>query len=60
MDAETADGNVNLLLTDQGALPSVSSLEEKVRPLLSGRSIELKVINSQTFPIVPQPHLNQG
>lgn len=51
VDAETADGSVNLLLAGNGDLPSASQIEERARTLLLGRSINVKVLNSLTFSI---------
>jgi uncharacterized hydrophobic protein (TIGR00271 family) len=49
VDAETADGTVNLLLLGNGELPPLNQLEERARALLSGRTIRVKVVESQTL-----------
>ncbi|UZQ54145.1 hypothetical protein OOK60_16925 [Trichothermofontia sichuanensis B231] len=49
VDAETAAGTVNLLLLGGGELPPLSKLEDLTRGLLSGRTIRLKVVESQTL-----------
>lgn len=51
VDAETADGSVKLLLAGSGDLPSLSRLETDARPLLFGRSLDVKVLQSQSFPV---------
>jgi uncharacterized hydrophobic protein (TIGR00271 family) len=52
VDAETADGSVNLMLTGHGDLPPISQLEASARPLLFGRNIEIQVLQSQTFSMI--------
>lgn len=49
VDAETADGTVNLLLLGGGELPPLSKLEDLTRGLLIGRTIRVKVVESQTL-----------
>jgi len=49
VDAETADGTVNLLLLGGGELPPLSKLEDLTRGLLIGRTVRVKVVESQTF-----------
>jgi uncharacterized hydrophobic protein (TIGR00271 family) len=48
VDAETADGTVNLLLLGDGDLPPLQQLEERARGLLFGRTIRVKVVHSST------------
>lgn len=52
VEAETADGSVNLMLVGHGELPPISQLETSAQPLLLGRNIEIKVLESQSFSIV--------
>lgn len=54
VDAETADGTVNLLLLGEGDLPPQNKLEERARDLLFGRTIRVKVVESQTLYIGTQ------
>ena len=54
VDAETTDGSVNLLLMGNGELPPVKPLEEQARDFLFGRTIRLKVVESQTLYIGTQ------
>ncbi len=49
VDAETADGTVNLLLLGDGDLPPLSKLEERTRDLIFARTIRVKVVESQTL-----------
>jgi len=49
VDAETADGTVNLLLLGDGDLPPLNKLEERTRDLIFGRTIRVKVVESQTL-----------
>lgn len=49
VDAETADGSVNLLLVGEGNLPSLQQLQERARGVLFGRTLRLKVLESRTF-----------
>jgi uncharacterized hydrophobic protein (TIGR00271 family) len=49
VDAETADGTVNLLLMGDGDLPPLEALEERARGLLFGRTIRVKVVESRTL-----------
>ena len=49
VDAETADGSVNLLLVGEGDLPSLQQLQERARGVLFGRTLRLKVLESRTF-----------
>jgi hypothetical protein len=51
VEAETADGSVNLLLAGTGVLPRLSQLEARIRPLLLGRSLVVKVLHSESFVI---------
>lgn len=51
VDAETADGTVNLLLLGNGDLPPFNQLEESSRDLLFGRTLRLKVVESETLSI---------
>jgi uncharacterized membrane protein len=51
VEAETADGSVNLLLAGTGVLPRLSQLEARIRPLLLGRSLVVKVFHSESFVI---------
>lgn len=48
VDAETADGTVNLLLLGDGDLPPLAQLEERARGVLFGRTIRVKVVPSST------------
>ena len=52
VDAETADGSVHLMLAGHGELPPISKLAISARSLLLGRSIEIKVLDSQSFSLV--------
>jgi hypothetical protein len=54
VDAETADGTVNLLLLGEGDLPPQNKLEERARDLLFGRTIRVKVVESLTLYIGTQ------
>jgi len=49
VDAETADGTVNLLLLGDGDLPPLNKLEERTRDLIFSRTIRVKVVESQTL-----------
>ena len=49
VDAETADGSVNLLLVGEGDLPSLQQLQERARGVLFGRTLRLKVLESRTL-----------
>lgn len=49
VDAETADGTVNLLVLGDGDLPPLHKLEERTRDLVFGRTIRVKVVESQTL-----------
>lgn len=49
VDAETVDGTVNLLLLGSGDLPPLKKLEETTSGFLFGRTIRVKVIESQTL-----------
>jgi uncharacterized hydrophobic protein (TIGR00271 family) len=49
VDAETADGSVNLVLTGQGDLPNLETLEERGRGILFGRTLRLEVVESRTL-----------
>jgi uncharacterized hydrophobic protein (TIGR00271 family) len=49
VDAETADGTVNLLLLGDGDLPPLESLEERARGVLFGRTIRVKIVQSRTL-----------
>lgn len=49
VDAETADGTVNLLLLGDGDLPPLEQLEERARGFLFGRTIRVKVVHSRTL-----------
>ena len=49
VDAETADGTVNLLLMGDGDLPPLEALEERACGLLFGRTIRVKVVDSRTL-----------
>lgn len=51
VDAETADGSVNLLLAGNGPLPPLSQLDARARPLLLGHRLNVKVLDSQSFSI---------
>jgi hypothetical protein len=54
VDAETADGTVNLLLLGDGDLPPLTKLEERARDFLFGRTLRMKVVESQTLYIATQ------
>jgi uncharacterized hydrophobic protein (TIGR00271 family) len=54
VDAETADGTVNLLLLGDGELPPLDRFQEQARDLLFGRTIRVKVVESQTLYIGTQ------
>lgn len=54
VDAETTDGTVNLLLMGEGTLPPLNQLEEQAKDILFGRTIRLKVVESQTLYIGTQ------
>ncbi|WP_330202915.1 TIGR00341 family protein [Cyanobacterium sp. Dongsha4] len=47
VDAETADGTVNLLLLGEGEIPPLSKFQEQAKNLLFGRTIRVKVVESQ-------------
>ena len=49
VDAETADGSVNLLLLGEGDLPPLELLEERARGILYGRTLRMKVVPSRTL-----------
>ncbi|MFY8148494.1 MAG: DUF389 domain-containing protein [Prochlorococcaceae cyanobacterium] len=49
VDAETADGSVNLVLLGEGELPPLESLEQSARGVLFGRTLHLKVVESRTL-----------
>lgn len=49
VDAETADGSVNLLLLGEGPLPPLNTLEERARGSLFGRTLRVKVVESRTL-----------
>ena len=49
VDAETGDGTVNLFLLGNGEIPPLSKFEEQAKDLLFGRTIRVKVIESQTI-----------
>jgi uncharacterized hydrophobic protein (TIGR00271 family) len=51
VDAETADGSVNVLVAGSGALPPLSQLEAQALPLLFGQRLEVKVINTESFTV---------
>lgn len=51
VDAETADGSVNLLLAGNGPLPPLSQLDARARPLLLGHRLNVKVLDTQSFSI---------
>lgn len=53
VEGETADGSVRLLLAGNGALPPVDRLEQQLRGLLSGRRLEVKVLQSSGFSLNP-------
>jgi uncharacterized hydrophobic protein (TIGR00271 family) len=54
VDTETTDGTVNLLLMGEGTLPPLNQLEEQAKDILFGRTIRLKVVESQTLYIDTQ------
>lgn len=49
VDAETADGSVNLVLLGEGPLPPLESLEQSARGELFGRTLHVKVVESRTL-----------
>ncbi|MFO8238509.1 MAG: hypothetical protein R6U00_09750 [Prochlorococcaceae cyanobacterium] len=49
VDAETADGSVNLVLVGEGDLPDLETLEQRARGFLFGRTLRLKVVESRTL-----------
>lgn len=49
VDAETADGSVNLVLVGEGELPSLEMLEDRARGVLFGRTLRVKVLESRTL-----------
>jgi uncharacterized hydrophobic protein (TIGR00271 family) len=51
VDAETADGSVNLLVAGSGALPPIHQLNSSAGPLLFGRRITVKVLDSRIIAI---------
>ena len=51
VDAETADGHVNLVVTGSGPLPPLSRIEARSRRLLLGRRLEIKVIDATSLTI---------
>jgi len=55
VDAETTDRSVNLLLMGDGELPPLNKLEEQGRDILFGRTLRLKVVESQTIYVGPPP-----
>ncbi|MEX1323976.1 MAG: DUF389 domain-containing protein [Synechococcaceae cyanobacterium] len=55
VDAETADGSVNILLMGEGDLPDLDTLEDRARGFLRGRPIRLKVVESRTIDLAT-PH----
>lgn len=54
VDAETADGTVNLLLLGNGDLPPLDKFQEQGHDLLFGRNIRVKIVESQTLYIGEQ------
>jgi uncharacterized hydrophobic protein (TIGR00271 family) len=54
VDAETADGTVNLLLLGNGDLPPLDKFQERSHDLFFGRNIRVKVVESQTLYINKQ------
>lgn len=55
VDAETADGTVNLLLLGDGELPPLNKLEERAGDLLMGRTLRVEVVESKTIHVNSQP-----
>jgi len=53
VEGETADGSVRLLLAGSGTLPPVDRLEQRIRGILSGRRLEVKVLQSSGFSLNP-------
>ena len=49
VDAEAADGSVQVLLVGDGPLPSIGRLEARARPLLAGRSLQIKVVEARSI-----------
>ncbi|MCP9927730.1 DUF389 domain-containing protein [Cyanobium sp. CH-040] len=49
VDAETADGSVNLMLVGEGELPSLKVLDQRTRGVLFGRTLRLKVVESRSL-----------
>lgn len=49
VDAETADGSVNLLLLGEGPLPPIHTLEERARASLLGRTLRVTLVESRTL-----------
>ncbi|MGB5136574.1 MAG: DUF389 domain-containing protein [Prochlorococcaceae cyanobacterium] len=49
VDAETADGSVNLVLVGEGELPSLETLDERASGVLFGRTLRVKVVESRTL-----------
>lgn len=55
VDAETADGSVQLVLAGHGDLPPLPLLEAAARRELLGRRLNLKLLPSQTFTLGTSP-----
>jgi uncharacterized hydrophobic protein (TIGR00271 family) len=49
VDAETADGSVNLLLLGEGPLPPIQTLEERAGDSLLGRTLRVTLVESRTL-----------
>jgi hypothetical protein len=49
VDAETADGTVNLLVLGDGDLPPLERLEERARGFLFGRTVRVNVVQSRSL-----------
>ena len=53
VDAETADGSVQVLLIGEGPLPPLAPFEASTRRLLEGRSLELRIVESRSLQLNP-------
>lgn len=51
VNAETADGNVDLVVAGHGELPALNRLEAAARRQLFGRSLRLKVLDARTLSV---------
>lgn len=54
LEADTADGSVQLVLAGSGDLPPRAALERRVLPVLAGRPLQVKVLPGDSFAISPR------